>query len=100
MTTLIVTFDVEEFCETARLSRETLGELIELGILEPSETQADRWSFDMTALTAARRALSVKRDFELDWPGTALALHLLERLEQLKRENRLLRQQLRRFVED
>lgn len=99
MTTLIVTFDVEEFCETAKLSRETLVEIVELGILEPSEAQPEHWSFGVDALTVARRALSLKRDFELDWPGTALALRLFDQVEQLKRENRLLRQQLQRFVD-
>ncbi len=98
MTTLIVTFGVDEFCRSANLSREVLVEIVELGILEPSEQTVERWSFDLDALLLAKRALRLKQDFELDWPGIALALRLLDEIDQLKRENQQLRRRLERFA--
>ncbi|TRX76298.1 chaperone modulator CbpM [Pseudomonas mangiferae] len=98
MTTLIVTFGLDEFCRSTNLSRDVLVEIVELGILEPREPDVEPWSFDETALILARRAVRLKQDFELDWPGIALAIRLLDELEQVKRENRRLRQRLERFT--
>ncbi|WP_263142377.1 chaperone modulator CbpM [Pseudomonas sp. RIT-PI-AD] len=98
MTTLILTLGVDEFCRSTNLSRDVLVEIVELGILEPREPQVEPWSFDVDSLILAKRALRLKQDFELDWPGIALALRLFDELDQLKRENRRLRQRLERFT--
>ena len=37
---------------------------------------------------------------ELDWPGIALALRLLDEVDELRAENRYLRQRLARLLED
>ncbi|MNC74969.1 Chaperone modulatory protein CbpM [compost metagenome] len=46
----------------------------------------------------AKRAAKLRRDLELEWEGVALALDLLEEVQQLRAENRMLKQRLGRLV--
>lgn len=97
---LSVQWRMEEFCELAELPAECLIEIVEQGILEPSGELPEDWLFDVAALSMARRAARLQRDLEIDWPGIALALHLLDELEQVRAENALLKQRLSRFLQE
>ncbi|AYC34513.1 chaperone modulatory protein CbpM [Pseudomonas cavernae] len=94
---LIIQFNLHEFCQCAELSTECLYEIVEHGIVEPSGSQPEDWLFDATALAIAKRAARLRRDLDIEWAGIALALNLLEELEQLRTENSRLRQRLSRF---
>ncbi|MEX6504466.1 chaperone modulator CbpM [Pseudomonas zhanjiangensis] len=100
ITTLRVQWRRDEFCRLAELPEECLVEIVEQGIIEPSGDTPEQWLFDAAALDIARRAARLQRDLEIDWAGIALALNLLEELDELRAENRMLRQRLSRFVED
>lgn len=98
MANVTVTFTITEFCLHSGVSAEELNEIVGLGVIEPREDEHDRWQFDDHALTVVRHALRLRRELELDWPGIAVALTLLEENAQLRQENRLLRQRLSRFI--
>lgn len=89
--------NVVEFCQCAALPQEWLVAIVEEGILEPNGATPEQWLFDVPALAVARRALRLKQDLELEWAAIALALQLLDELEQLREENRQLRSRLSRF---
>ncbi|MDT1888177.1 chaperone-modulator protein CbpM, partial [Acinetobacter baumannii] len=69
-----------------------------LGMIEPHQPQADTWLFDDSAVTIVHRAVRLLNELELDWPGIAVALTLLDENARLTRENRLLQQRLARFL--
>ena len=94
MANVTVTFTITEFCLYTGVSEEELHEVVGLGVIEPHEDE----TFDDHALTVMRRAVRLRQELELDWPGIAVALTLLEENVQLRQENRLLRQRLSRFV--
>ncbi|MDQ4429657.1 chaperone modulator CbpM [Yokenella regensburgei] len=98
MTKVTVTFTVTEFCVHTGVSEEELNEIVGLGVIEPSQNQAERWLFDDRAVNIVHRALRLRRELELDWPGIAVAMTLLEENAQLVKENRLLHQRLARFL--
>ncbi|KAF1370533.1 chaperone modulatory protein CbpM [Yokenella regensburgei] len=98
MTKVTVTFTVTEFCVHTGVSEEELNEIVGLGVIEPSQNQAERWLFDDRAVSIVHRALRLRRELELDWPGIAVAMTLLEENAQLVKENRLLHQRLARFL--
>lgn len=100
ITTLTVQWRMEEFCRLAELSADCLIEIVDQGIVEPSGEKPEEWLFDAAALDVARRAARLQRDLEIDWSGIALALSLLDELEQLRAENAMLKQRLGRFLED
>ena len=82
---LIVQLDMAEFCEATDLSDVYVIEIVEHGILEPQGKQPKDWRFN-------------DYDLELEWEGVALALDLLEEVQQLRAENRMLKQRLGRLV--
>ncbi|ALR75077.1 chaperone modulator CbpM [[Enterobacter] lignolyticus] len=98
MAQVTVTFTVSEFCLHTGVSEEDLQEIVGLGVIEPARIQAEQWIFDDRAVTVVHRALRLRRELALDWPGIAVTLTLLEENERLKQENRLLLQRLARFT--
>ena len=98
MTRMTVTFTISEFCLHTGVSEDDLKEIVGLGVIEPREPQAEAWRFDDSAVMIVHRALRLRRELELDWPGIAVALTLLDENARLTRENRLLQQQLARFL--
>ncbi|UVE17254.1 chaperone modulatory protein CbpM [Pseudomonas sp. LS44] len=94
---LIIQFNLQEFCQCAELSTDYVYEIVEHGIVEPRGRLPEEWLFDAAALAIAKRAARMRRDLDIEWAGIALALNLLDELEQLRAENRRLRQRLDRF---
>ncbi|MDC6109235.1 chaperone modulator CbpM [Serratia rubidaea] len=99
MANINITFTVTEFCLHAGVSQDELVEIVGLGVIEPCRPAGDEWLFDDGALAALHRAQRLHRELALDWPGIAVALTLLDEVEQLRGENRQLRQRLARFME-
>lgn len=77
-----------------------LVEVVGLGVIQPRDPNADNWLFDDGALAAFNRAQRLQRELalDLDWPGIAVALTLLEEIDQLRKENNQLRHRLERFI--
>ena len=98
MAKITVTFTITEFCLHTGLSEEELNEIVGLGMIEPRQPQRENWLFDDSAVTIVHRAVRLRKELELDWPGIAVALTLMDDIAHLKQENRLLRQRLSRFV--
>jgi len=98
MANVTITFTVTEFCLHTGVTEEELNELVGLGVIEPYDDTAPGWQFDDRAAAVVQRALRLRRELALDWPGIAVALTLLEDNTRLRQENRLLRQRLSRFI--
>lgn len=98
MANITITFTVSEFCLHTGVSEEELDEIVGLGVIEPDQTPDAHWLFDDRAVTIVHRALRLRRELALDWPGIAVTLTLLDENERLKQENRLLLQRLQRFT--
>lgn len=98
--TLIVQLDMERFCEEANIPATYVIEIVEHGIIEPQGHAPNVWRFADYELTIARRAAKLHRDLEMEWAGVALALDLIEEVQQLRSENSRLKQQLGRFLTD
>ena len=88
---------IEEVCDNTGLTRETLIEIIEHGIVEPQDLQAEQWLFTNQCLNTLQRACRLHQDLHLNWQGIALILKLIEQRDQLKAENAALRHRLQRF---
>ncbi len=78
---------IEDICQSCKVDKSAIVELIEQGIVEPITRQAQSWRFSAVALPRIAQALRLQRDFELNSAGVALALDLLAEIEMLK--NRL-----------
>jgi chaperone modulatory protein CbpM len=77
---------VDELGRACRCSRETVLALVHEGVLRPMDVGATDWRFEGEALTRANRALRLLHDLELNMPGVALAMQLLDRIDHLDRQ--------------
>lgn len=86
-----------ELCETCAVHAETVEEMVEEGILTPSGgAQLSRWRFSRSTVIRVRTVLRMQRDLHVNLAGAALALDLLERIEELNARLRSLDPQRRR----
>jgi len=98
MAKLQITLTITEFCLHTGVTESELAEVVGLGVIQPRDLTVDDWLFDDAAVAAFNRAQRLQRELALDWPGIAVALTLLDEIEQLRRENAQLRHRLERFI--
>lgn len=90
---------INELCESIRLSEDVIIQIVEHGIIEPAGNIPENWQFSLHMVTTTRKAMRLHHDLDIDWPGIALALSLIDELEQLRLEKKTLQQRLSRFEE-
>jgi chaperone modulatory protein CbpM len=83
-----------ELTQSVRLTTDTVITIVDCGIVEPRGEQPQQWLFEPQMVRLIQRACRLQRDLELEWPAVALALDLIEDLQQLREENQRLRRQL------
>ncbi len=101
---LVTVYEVEiprqigfrELCRVCRISPRIGASLIEEGIIDPAELMAPpiRWRFSSEALWRARTALQLQDDLGVNLAGAALAVDLLEQMNDLRARARSLERQL------
>ncbi len=79
----------QELCDTCATSEEWVLQLVEEGALEPlnfteNMQQTAQWRFTAVSLHKARIAKRLQRDLQINSAGVALALDLLEQIDQLQ----------------
>ena len=76
---------LDDMCRACRVEQGAVIALIEEGIVEPRVRSESPWRFSGTSLPRVSRALRLQRDFELNPAGVAIALDLLNEIEDLRR---------------
>ena len=77
------TFTLAELCRCFAVEAELVEALVEQGILEPVGRRGYHWCFPASSLRRTRITLHLQRDLGVNLAGAALALDLLERIEEL-----------------
>lgn len=85
---------LDELLQLSGLPETELRHLVDFGVLTPLDPHAAAWSFATDCLPLARAAGRLMRDFDLDSPGLAVALTLIERVHELEARLRNLHAQL------
>ncbi len=75
---------LEELCQACRASEEHVMAWVTEGVLEPIGDAPQEWRFTGPALRRARLALWLARDLEINPPGVALALDLIDEIAALR----------------
>ncbi len=83
---------ITELCNACELTEAQIVELVNQGVIDPLGNKPANWRFQSISLRRVRLTRNLQRDLGVNAPGAALALELLEELEQL-------RARLRRFEE-
>lgn len=79
----------EHLVELSGLSLEEIDDLVEDGLMEPTDASTPARSFHLLHVVTARQARRLKDDFELDRNGLTLAMTLLRRIESLEQALRV-----------
>lgn len=77
---------IDDLCRLCAVERTYIVELVEEGVLSVVAVETAEWRFGGAALRRARLALRLQRDLQINLPGVALALQLMEELDELRRE--------------
>jgi chaperone modulatory protein CbpM len=80
--TLLSIKDLSRMCA---VDEHHIVEFVEEGVLNVVNVRSE-WHFSGDALRRARLAVRLERDLELNLPGVALAVELIEELARLRRE--------------
>lgn len=81
-----------ELCRASQAPEEQVHAWVVEGLLVPEGASPAEWRFHGAALRRARLAATLARELEINPPGVALALDLIDEIESLKARLRRLRQ--------
>jgi chaperone modulatory protein CbpM len=84
-----VDLTIVELCRACQTTEHEIELWVVEGVLQPRGESRASWRFGGDALARIRLATRLTRDLELNTPGVALALDLLDRIAEL--ESRLAR---------
>ena len=73
-----------ELCRAVRAPEELVRVWVVEGVLAPAGESPPDWRFAGTSLRRARLAATLTRELELNPPGVALALDLMDQIESLQ----------------
>jgi chaperone modulatory protein CbpM len=73
-----------ELCQACSAEQEHVLTWVFEGVLEPAGDSPQDWRFGGESLRRARLALRLSRDLEINPPGVALALDLLDEIAALR----------------
>jgi chaperone modulatory protein CbpM len=78
-----------ELAEATRTPEDLIMAWVSEGILSPAGASPHDWRFSGDSLKRAKTAARLMRDLELNSPGVALALDLLDEITQLRQQLQL-----------
>lgn len=91
-------YSLSEVCARCGVHAEVIVEMVEYGVVEPADTDANkRWLFAGETLARLDRAQRLRQDLELNLPGLALSMDLLDEIDTLRRQVASLQHQLQQL---
>ena len=79
-----VEMTLAQLCQACELSEAQIIELVEQGVIDPLGPEPAEWRFVSVSLRRVRITGNLQRDLGVNAPGAALALELLEEIEELR----------------
>jgi chaperone modulatory protein CbpM len=74
-----------ELCHAIGLEPEFLVAWVNEGILNPVGHSSEEWRFSGDTMSRAKKALRLYRDLEINTPGVAMVLELLDEISRLRK---------------
>lgn len=73
-----------EVCTICRIDHQLVFDMVNEGLLSPEGPSPDSWRFDAVAIKRIQITRRLQNDLGVNLPGAALALDLLDELEELR----------------
>ncbi len=78
-----------DLCRLCGVPADSILEMIDEGMLCPQGDSATEWRFTALEIRRVQTTIRLQQDLRVNLPGCALALQLLEELEELRRLYRM-----------
>ncbi len=75
---------LRQLCDACAVRAEYIIDLVDEGFIEPSGVQRSHWCFSGVSIRRVQKAKHLQRDLGINLAGVALALDLMEEIEQLR----------------
>ena len=79
-----VEFTLLELCRLCDARARHIAEIVDEGIVQPAGTTPMRWRFTGVMMKRIQIVLRLERDLEINLPGAAMVLELLEEMDYLR----------------
>ena len=79
-----IMLNLVQLCNKCNLSPDLIIEMVEEGIVDPIGTSKTKWRFSFSELENVRKIIRIRNDLKVNLARAALALQLLDRIEQLE----------------
>lgn len=79
-----ILMSISELCHATNAETELVIAWVYEGILKPHGHSPDDWRFSGDSLRRTKKALRLYRDLEINTPGVAVVLDLLDEISRLK----------------
>lgn len=79
-----VTYNLKELCRECKVKDEVVYDMINEGILTPTGESPKSWIFTGTSIKKVLVTVRLQEDLRVNLPGAALAIDLLEQIEDLR----------------
>jgi chaperone modulatory protein CbpM len=80
-----VEWTLAQLCRSCGAAEDLVVELVACGLLDPAGGDPQAWRFGGESLGLTRRALRLMEDLGVNAAGAAVAIELLDRIDQLER---------------
>ncbi len=75
---------LRQLCDTCAVHAEYIINLVNEGVIEPTGVEKSHWYFSGVTIKRVRKAKNLQRDLGVNLAGIALALELIDEIEQLR----------------
>ncbi len=75
---------LSQLCDACMVHAEYIIELVDEGFIEPSGMEKSHWCFNGITIKRVRKAKRLQQDLGINLAGVALAIELMEEIEQLR----------------
>jgi chaperone modulatory protein CbpM len=90
----MMTLTLTEFEKQYQVDEAFLNEMLDHGLIEPTQLETEKMVFDIQALQRIQSALRLQRDLEVNMPGIGIVLDLMDELHHAREELQILRRQI------
>ena len=83
-------FTLADLCRSCAVEAEFIEAMVEQGIIEPTSKRGRHWCFAASSLRRTRVTVHLQKDLGVNLAGAALALELMERIDKIESQLRVL----------
>jgi len=81
---------LDELCDICSISSDVIRDLIAYDIIHPQTENQNQWVFNLVEFQRVKTVLRLQHDLDVNFAGAALALDLLDEIEELRAHAALL----------